>query len=274
MTPAPAPRRLPDLAVDVRTDDDHVGRLLDDVLAGLQDDGRHEPATAAEQVRIDLRDDGSYELTLDDSPAARHADPRVAVGAVVEHLNRRVLETTRDAVLVHAGAVELEGRGILVSAPSGSGKTTLTAALLARGAAYLTDETAVVDAATLQLRPYPKPLSVKASGHRLFDELGVPLQGTGPWLVPAGALGARTGAPCPVEVVVLPRRSDHDHLESLSRAQGLVELAKQAFPLGPTARERFLLLGRLAESARFVRADWTDPLATAERLLEDLDTAP
>lgn len=263
-------RRLPDLTVDVSTDDHDLDLLLSDALIDLDHVDSDEPDDV-EDITISLCDDGSYELALGGTSAARHADSHGAVGAVVEHLNRRVLETTRDAVLIHAGAVEHRGRGIVVSAPSGSGKTTLTAALLARGAAYLTDETTVIDAQTLRLRPFAKPLSVKATGHPLFDDLGVPLRGDGPWLVAARALGARTGSTCEPELVVLPRRGSADRLEPVSRAQGLIELAQQAFPIGLSSAERFTFLGRVADRARFVRVEWSDPLASADLILEDLD---
>ncbi len=60
----------------------------------------------------------------------------------------------------HAGAVEREGRAIVVLGPSGRGKSTLTAALVQRGFSYGTDELVVVDSTTHRFAPYPRPLDL------------------------------------------------------------------------------------------------------------------
>jgi hypothetical protein len=66
-------------------------------------------------------------------------------------------------VFVHAGAVVHHGRAMLIPGSSFSGKTTLVAALVARGAAYASDEFAVLDADGL-VHPFPKPLSMRRPG--------------------------------------------------------------------------------------------------------------
>ena len=52
---------------------------------------------------------------------------------------------------------------ILIPGPSFSGKTTLVAALVRAGAAYYSDEYAVLDERGL-VHPYPKPLSIRDGG--------------------------------------------------------------------------------------------------------------
>lgn len=49
------------------------------------------------------------------------------------------------ATFVHAGAVEIDGVGVLLPGPSGAGKSTLVAQLVASGATYLSDEYGVID---------------------------------------------------------------------------------------------------------------------------------
>jgi hypothetical protein len=65
-----------------------------------------------------------------------------------------------DHTFVHAGAVGHSGRAIVIPGPSFSGKTTLVAELVAAGAAYYSDEYAVIDGDGL-VHPYSKPLSLR-----------------------------------------------------------------------------------------------------------------
>lgn len=82
----------------------------------------------------------------------------------LETLERRIhfylANHCRDVVFVHAGAVAWNGGAILVPGSSFSGKSTLTRELIRAGAAYLSDEYAVVDRAG-QVHPFPRPMSLR-----------------------------------------------------------------------------------------------------------------
>lgn len=65
-------------------------------------------------------------------------------------------------LLVHAAVVERhDGGAIALPGRPGAGKSTLTAALVARGWRFLSDEFLVIDPATSNLIPFPRPLSLK-----------------------------------------------------------------------------------------------------------------
>lgn len=66
-------------------------------------------------------------------------------------------------VFVHAGAVSWKGNAIIIPGPSHSGKTTLVQALLKAGAAYYSDEFAVLDTAG-SLHGFPRQLAVRHNG--------------------------------------------------------------------------------------------------------------
>ena len=67
----------------------------------------------------------------------------------------------RHFLFIHAAAVEMEGRGyVLVGAP-GAGKTSAAAVLVRHGAAYLSDEVALLDPKAGALYPFALPLAVK-----------------------------------------------------------------------------------------------------------------
>jgi hypothetical protein len=69
---------------------------------------------------------------------------------------------------VHAGAVGLGRRALVLPGPSFSGKTTLVAALVKAGATYYSDEFAVLGADGV-VHPYPKPLSIRLDGRNQVD---------------------------------------------------------------------------------------------------------
>jgi len=64
-------------------------------------------------------------------------------------------------LLLHAGAAELNGRGVILPALPGSGKSNLTAALATRGFRLLSDEFGVVRFGDGQLLPLLRPVALK-----------------------------------------------------------------------------------------------------------------
>lgn len=64
-------------------------------------------------------------------------------------------------LLIHAGAVEASGKGVLLAATPGSGKSTLTVALAESGFRYLSDEFGALSLDDHQLRALLKPAALK-----------------------------------------------------------------------------------------------------------------
>ena len=94
---------------------------------------------------------------------AQHATVGRALNELINDVDERVMEQAHGHALpVHAAAVEVDGRVVLLPAASGSGKTTLAAAAVAAGARYVTDECVVIGQNTMQVSPYARPLCIKA----------------------------------------------------------------------------------------------------------------
>lgn len=87
------------------------------------------------------------------------------VRAGVSRLEMWVAEHAPEDVLLHAGTVSIGDVAVLVPGRSGAGKSTLVAALLRRGAGYMSDEYAVLSAEGL-VSPYPRPLTLRLDDGR------------------------------------------------------------------------------------------------------------
>jgi len=127
------------------------------------------------------------------------------------HLN--VAESAQRRVFVHAGVVGWKGKAILLPGRSLSGKTTLVTELLKAGAAFYSDEYAVLDLQG-RVHPYPRPLAIRESGSVKQTRRT------------AEALGATVGArPLPVGLVVVSNYKDGARWRPRAVSAGLGALA-------------------------------------------------
>ncbi|HVJ03970.1 MAG TPA: HprK-related kinase A [Sphingomonas sp.] len=76
-------------------------------------------------------------------------------------MNLQMALGQRRYLLLHASAVERDGRALLMTGQSGAGKSTLAALLMARGWRLMGDEFALVDPATGLIHGFPRLVSLK-----------------------------------------------------------------------------------------------------------------
>lgn len=142
------------------------------------------PSAAGSRVR------GRHLLYHGTALVARTVDLAEALAALESHLHGQIASAASEYLFVHAGVVGWSGQAILVPGRSFSGKTSLTAALLAAGADYFSDEYAVLDSEG-RVHPYPKTLSLRGAD-------GQPLETR-----TAESLGGRTASvPLPVGLIL------------------------------------------------------------------------
>lgn len=96
------------------------------------------------------------------------------VGDLIYHLTDRIVfhvaDKTQGQHCVHAAAVAIDGRAIMIPADSGSGKSSFTAWLVANGFGYLSDELVLIDA-DAKLTGIARPIQIKAHGIAAIEPL-------------------------------------------------------------------------------------------------------
>ena len=136
-------------------------RAVLDPLEGLIPPSAWRPTTAAPERLWQIgRYGSSFSGSVDGRPFGSWEDPEEAARALRGDMEIWVGANARGFVLVHASALAVDDRALLVPGPSMSGKSTLAAALVEAGADYLSDEYAVLDSGGL-VHPYPRPLCIR-----------------------------------------------------------------------------------------------------------------
>jgi hypothetical protein len=110
-------------------------------------------------VRVD-RVAEQIQLSVDDAIVASAAHAVELAPALIRALDEAVIKRLTKLRALHAGAVLLGGRALLLPGVSHAGKSSLVAELLRRGATYFSDEYALIDSEG-RVHPYPRPLLLR-----------------------------------------------------------------------------------------------------------------
>ena len=228
--------QLLDFAVAVHSDIPALVHLIDELYAPLARPG---PASHALMLGTTMGHDGpGYFTALDGSVVVRTPAPTVAFAHLLFEANQQAIEQSPELIRIHAAAVVVGGRAVLLPGPMGAGKSTLAAGLTFRGHGYITDEVAAIHHRSGLVRAYPKPISLGAapdpigsiewepsSGGRLF------LGASG--VIPARVLGPTDDRELPVGLVVLPEYIPHaaTELVRLPASETLAAVAAHTFHL-------------------------------------------
>lgn len=169
-------------------------------------------------------------------------------------LNWCVYGTCHQYLVIHAAVLERGGRALLLPAPSGSGKSTLCAGLCFAGWRLLSDELALLDPATGQVWPLPRPVSLKnqsieviaafAPEARFGSRVSETNKGTVAHFAPPAEAVRRAEEPAMPAWIVLPRyeAGAPARFERQERAAATMALIDNAFNYSLFGSEGFELL--------------------------------
>lgn len=261
--------RLLDLSYELVVEDDPLAAHLREVYADSCDD----VVETVERFGVARSGPDEFVITRDGEKIASAATAGRALGTMHWHLNRRIVVTSRQPVLIHAGTVELAGRAVLVVGASGAGKTTATASLAMAGLGYLTDDiTAVQRDETVT--GAAKPIGLRAPS---LDVLGLSrgqLQSPpaeyiatddAQHFVAASSLGASVASSAePGMIVFLSRDLPGGSSAELKRSHALARLTEYAFDLNQVNVEGFEALAELVRGSHC----WEWGRSTGDDLVE------
>jgi hypothetical protein len=110
-------------------------------------------------IRLDRVADQS-QLSVDGAVVASSGRTISLVSDLIRALDDAVIKSLTALRAVHAGAVLLGERALLLPGITHAGKSSLVAELLRRGATYFSDEYALIDSEG-HVHPYPRPLLLR-----------------------------------------------------------------------------------------------------------------
>ena len=239
----------------------------------------HVRLTPPATLRRWLRPQVVFEL---DGASPFHPFPVAQAFPILEWgLNWCVSNHCHQYLIVHAAVLEKSGRALVMSAPPGSGKSTLCAGLASRGWRLLSDELALIEPASGDVAPLPRPISLKSASIDVIRtfvsgaELGPTVRDT--------AKGAVAHLRPPVESVklaaerarprwvVLPRYepSAGARLDPMAKGPAFMQLADNAFNYHLHGRAGFALLAELVEACdcyEFAYGDLEEAVRTFDAL--------
>lgn len=204
-----------------------------------------------------------FDLYRNDEKVIERAHESFFFDSMDSQVRITIAEFARRKVFLHAGVVGWKGRAIVIPAQSWSGKTALVVELLKKGAAYYSDEYAVLDA-DANVQPFPKWLSVRSRAAP-FAQTDQPVERFG------GIAGVET---IPVGMVLISKFDEKQKTprrwqpKRLSRGQAMMEILPHAMPIRNEPRFVLKVLNKLTARAIIVKTVRGEAEEFADALLQ------
>lgn len=187
-------------------------------------------------------------------------------------------------LIVHAAAVERNGRVLLLAADPGSGKSTLCAALVHAGWRLLSDELALIRLCDGMVQPIARPISLKNKSIDIVRSLGESIvigevcpntaKGDIAHMRPPASSVAAIDLFAAPALIVFPKFDASAQFSCVreGEAHALLELTRHTFNYALLAGEGFDAIAQLLECAKVFRiqyASFDQALPEIERLWLD-----
>lgn len=184
-------------------------------------------------------------------------------------------------LIFHSAVIARGGRALVLPAPPGSGKSTLCAGLVNRGWRLLSDELTLLEPATGNVVPLPRPVSLKNQSIDVIrrfapDAVVGPavhdtVKGSVAHMKPPMSCLAEQASPAKPRWVVVPKfgAGTAASLAPLAKGRAFMHLADNAFNYHLHGRRGFDALAHLIEACdcyEFSYGDLNDAVATFEEL--------
>jgi HprK-related kinase A len=188
-------------------------------------------------------------------------------------MNLQMALGQRRFLLLHAAAVERDGRAIIMTGESGAGKSTLAALLQARGWRLMADEFVLVEPGTGLIHPFPRPISLKNAAIAVVDA-ALPDARWGPMmmdtpkgairhLVPMASALAGAGQPARPVLLLFPRFGEAAEQRPVGAGEAFVRLTQASTNYVGLGERGFATLTGLVTSVTRAAIDYPDVDAAA-----------
>ncbi len=201
-------------------------------------------------------------------------------------MNYAIANHAQTYLIIHAAALERNGRVMILPGSPGAGKSTLTAALAHRGWRLLSDELALIRPGDRHIVPLARPVSLKnqsidiirafAPAARFSREARDTVKGTVALMAPPQDSIDKVTVTAPPGWIVFPRwQADAaPRLERFSRAAGLIDVAHNALNYSNHGAAGFELLAAIFDSSgcyRFTYSALEDAVAVFDELADRVE---
>jgi len=226
-------------------------------VPGSRASERHEPDLAYSLECDKMR--GLYAVSIGSQELFETPDLNRLLKFLKLHVQHAIAESAVERLFVHAGAVAWRGKAILLPGHSGSGKSMLVRELICAGAAYLSDEFAVLDPDGL-VHPFARPLSLRTNLGKVD--------------CPVSELGVRTAAePLSVGMVAFTRYKPRGTFRPVRLTPGvaLLELLKHFVTVRANPGKAMRIAGAITSNCLVVSSVRGEARSSAALLLNRLD---
>lgn len=183
-------------------------------------------------------------------------------------MNLQMALGARRHLLLHASAVERDGRAVLMTGVSGAGKSTLATLLAARGWRFMGDEFALLDPATGLVHAFPRLISLKnaaipAAEAAWPDARMGPLMAATPkgdirHMVPDARAIAAMDRPATPALLLFPRYGDAAAVRPVPPAEAFVRMTQASTNYVALGEAGFTAMTRLIAQIPAVAIDYPD----------------
>lgn len=194
-------------------------------------------------------------------------------------MNLQMALGQRRYLLLHASAVERDGKALLMTGISGAGKSTLAALLMARGWRLMGDEFALVDPATGLVHGFPRLISLKNEAVPVVEaalphaRFGAVMEGTPKGrlrhVVPDARAIAAMAEPAVPKLILFPSFGFEAAEREVLPSETFIRLTQASTNYVPLAERGFDALTRLVREVPARAIDYPDTdtaIAQVERL--------
>jgi HprK-related kinase A len=194
-----------------------------------------------------------------------HAYPMLEWG-----LNWCIASHSHQHLIIHAAAIERNGKVAIMPAPPGSGKSTLCAGLVSRGWRLLSDELTLVDMETGLIHAMSRPINLKNQSIEVIkrfqpdavftDPVFDTKKGTVALLRPPSESVLRVSEPARPAWIVFPKYVPGAPavFSTYSKAHTCLGVARESFNYDIHGRNGFLALTRLVDGCNCFEFSYGD----------------